>query len=88
MALGYVRETSPELPVRMISPKSINDSIEIMASIAREDKPVNGAVKRSFLQTEQTTCGPFCKNLSAEEQRDIIRELLIDRGDLKDGSKS
>jgi len=52
MALGYVRETSPELPVRMISPKSINDSIEIMASIAREDKPVNGAVKRSFLQTE------------------------------------
>ena len=33
------REISPEVPVQMISPASMMDSIELMESIAREDRP-------------------------------------------------
>lgn len=30
-----------------------------------------------------TNCGDFCKNLVPEDQREIIKEMLFKRGDLK-----
>lgn len=74
------RELSPDQPARVMSPHSVADSIDLMASIAREDKPVHGE-QASFVARPaviETTCGLFCKNLSAEQQRSIIMRILDD----------
>jgi len=52
------------------SPMSLNDSLEIIASIAREDKP--SFMLKSQVHNEMTVnlefnnCGEFCKHLNPD----------------------
>lgn len=52
----------------MSSPVSLNDSLEIIASIAREDKP-NFMIKsqvdhNNMVDSEFINCGEYCKHLN------------------------